>query len=83
MLNHPTLDQLKTMKLNGMAQAFEEQLQLTDHHDLSFEESPRLPRRARTHPTFQPTTHQSTATRPAQAHRHPRRPRLSSAPRSR
>ena len=38
MLNHPTLDQLKTMKLNGMAQAFEEQLQLSDHHDLSFED---------------------------------------------
>ena len=38
MLNHPTLDQLKTMKLTGMAQAFEEQLQHTDHDALSFEE---------------------------------------------
>ena len=37
MLNHPTLDQLKAMKLTGMAQAFEEQLQLTDHDALSFE----------------------------------------------
>ena len=33
MLNHPTLDQLKAMRLTGMAQAFEEQL-----HDSNVEE---------------------------------------------
>lgn len=38
MLDHPTLDQLKAMKLTGMAQAFEEQLQRTDDNDLSFED---------------------------------------------
>jgi len=38
MLNHPTLDQLKTMKLAGMAEAFEEQLQRADYNDLSFDE---------------------------------------------
>ena len=38
MLNHPTLDQLKSMKLTGMAQAFEEQLQRTDLNDLSFDD---------------------------------------------
>ncbi len=38
MLNHPTLDQLKSRKLTGMAQAFEEQLQRTDLNDLSFDD---------------------------------------------
>ncbi len=38
MLNHPTLDQLKSMKLSGMAQAFEEQLQRADLSDLSFDD---------------------------------------------
>jgi hypothetical protein len=54
MLNHPTLDQLKEMKLSGMAldcmdagvrakqearaDAFEEQLQRADYNDLSFDE---------------------------------------------
>ncbi|MFT4584795.1 MAG: DNA replication protein DnaC [Gammaproteobacteria bacterium] len=38
MLNHPTLDQLKEMKLSGMALAFEEQLQRADYNDLSFNE---------------------------------------------
>jgi DNA replication protein DnaC len=38
MLNHPTLDQLKEMKLSGMALAFEEQLQRADYNDLSFDE---------------------------------------------
>ena len=38
MLNHPTLDQLKAMKLSGMALAFEEQLQRADYNDLSFDE---------------------------------------------
>jgi hypothetical protein len=37
-LNHPTLDQLKEMKLSGMALAFEEQLQRADYNDLSFDE---------------------------------------------
>jgi len=38
MLNHPTLDQLKAMKLHGMAEAFEEQLQRTDRDELSFDD---------------------------------------------
>jgi DNA replication protein DnaC len=38
MLTHPTLDQLKTMKLHGMAQAFEEQLQRPDLDELSFDD---------------------------------------------
>jgi DNA replication protein DnaC len=38
MLNHPTLNSLKAMKLEGMAQAFSEQLELNSHKDLSFEE---------------------------------------------
>ena len=37
MLNHPTLEQLRSLKLTGMAQAFSEQLEL-DTSDLSFEE---------------------------------------------
>lgn len=38
MLNHPTLHQLRAMKLDGMAQAFQEQLELGNHKDLPFEE---------------------------------------------
>ena len=38
MLNHPTLDQLKAMKLSGMAQAFEEQLQRADYNDVTFDD---------------------------------------------
>ena len=38
MLNHPTLNSLKAMKLEGMAQAFSEQLELNTHKDMSFEE---------------------------------------------
>lgn len=38
MLNNPTLDQLKTLKLHGMAKAFEQQLSLSDYQELSFEE---------------------------------------------
>ena len=38
MLTHPTLDKIKTLKLYGMAKAFEEQLQMPDIHELSFEE---------------------------------------------
>lgn len=38
MLNHPSLDNLRVMKLDGMAQAFAEQLELNTMHDLSFEE---------------------------------------------
>ena len=38
MLRHATLDQLQELKLHGMAKAFEEQLQVTDCDDLSFEE---------------------------------------------
>lgn len=37
MLNHPTLNTLKTMKLEGMAQAFSEQLELGHATELSFE----------------------------------------------
>ncbi len=38
MLTHPTLNQIKILKLYGMAKAFEEQLQMSDIHELSFEE---------------------------------------------
>ena len=38
MLNHPTLDQLKTMRLTGMAQAFEEQLHDSNVDALSFDD---------------------------------------------
>jgi DNA replication protein DnaC len=38
MLNHPTLQHLRAMKLDGMAQAFQEQLELNNARDLSFEE---------------------------------------------
>ena len=38
MLNHPTLDQLKTMRLHGMAQAFEEQLHHSNADALSFDD---------------------------------------------
>ena len=38
MLTHPTLQQLRAMKLDGMAQAFQEQLELGNTRDLSFEE---------------------------------------------
>lgn len=38
MLNHPTLEKLRTLKLNGMAKTFEEQLSSSDCEELSFEE---------------------------------------------
>ena len=38
MLNHPTLDQLKAMRLTGMAQAFEEQLHDSNVDALSFDD---------------------------------------------
>ena len=38
MLNHPTLDKLRTLKLNGMVKTFEEQLASSDCEELSFEE---------------------------------------------
>lgn len=38
MLTHPTLQQLRAMKLDGMAQALQEQLELGNTRDLSFEE---------------------------------------------
>jgi DNA replication protein DnaC len=38
MLNHPTLDQLLTLRLDGMAKAFEEQLRLENVKDLPFED---------------------------------------------
>jgi DNA replication protein DnaC len=38
MLNHPTINHLKIMKLDGMAQAFSEQLELNGSRELSFEE---------------------------------------------
>ena len=37
MLIHPTLDQLRKLRLEGMAKALEEQLQTSDIDDLSFE----------------------------------------------
>ena len=38
MLHHHTIDQLKNLKLNGMAQSLEEQLLVADINQLSFEE---------------------------------------------
>ena len=38
MLIHPTLDQLRSLRLEGMAKALEEQLQMTDIEDLCFED---------------------------------------------
>ena len=38
MLNHPTIEKLKALKLTGMVKAFDEQLQQTDISDLTFEE---------------------------------------------
>lgn len=38
MLNHPTLDKLRTMKLDGMAQALTEQLESNSVAELGFEE---------------------------------------------
>ena len=38
MLRHATLDQLAELKLHGMARAFEEQLQMSELEELSFEE---------------------------------------------
>jgi DNA replication protein DnaC len=38
MLTHPTLDKLRHMKLDGMAIALQEQLELSSSRDLSFEE---------------------------------------------
>jgi len=38
MLTHPTQEKLRMLKLNGMAKALEEQLNMTDIDDLSFEE---------------------------------------------
>ena len=38
MLNHPTIEKLHTLRLTGMANAFEEQLQMDDIAALSTEE---------------------------------------------
>ncbi len=38
MLNHPTFDQLYALRLDGMAKAFQEQLQMSDVESLSFED---------------------------------------------
>ena len=38
MLNHPTLEKLRTLKLTGMLHALEEQMQMHDIEELSFEE---------------------------------------------
>ena len=38
MLNEQTMEKLYTMKLNGMAEAFKEQLQIPDMNELSFDE---------------------------------------------
>ncbi|MCP5005328.1 MAG: AAA family ATPase, partial [Planctomycetes bacterium] len=38
MLIHPTLDQLRALRLEGMAKAMEEQLQMSDIEDLRFED---------------------------------------------
>ncbi|MCP3997790.1 MAG: AAA family ATPase, partial [bacterium] len=38
MLIHPTLDQLRVLRLEGMAKALEEQLQMSNIEDLRFED---------------------------------------------
>ncbi len=38
MLIHPTLDQLRSLRLEGMAKALEEQLQMSDIEDMRFED---------------------------------------------
>ena len=38
MLTHPLLEQLKTLRCQGMLEAFQEQLQAPDIHRLSFDE---------------------------------------------
>ena len=38
MLNEQTIEKLYAMKLNGMAEAFKEQLQVPDMNELSFDE---------------------------------------------
>ena len=38
MLTHPTLEKMKALRLHGMAKAFEEQLQMTDMNEWSFED---------------------------------------------
>lgn len=38
MLNHPTIEKLRSLKLTGMLHAFEEQIQMPDITELSFEE---------------------------------------------
>ena len=38
MLSHPTIEKLRTMRLMGMVNALEDQLQTPDIKDLSFEE---------------------------------------------
>jgi len=38
MLTHPTLEKMKRLRLYGMAKAFEDQQELPEIHDLSFEE---------------------------------------------
>lgn len=38
MLNHPTIEKLHSLKLTGMVHAFEEQMQMPDMAELSFEE---------------------------------------------
>ena len=38
MLNHPTIEKLRSLKLTGLLHAFEEQMQMPDSAELSFEE---------------------------------------------
>jgi hypothetical protein len=38
MLNQPTIEKLQAMKLHGMAEAFQEQIEIPDSSQLSFEE---------------------------------------------
>ena len=38
MLTHPIMDKLRTLRLNAMAHALEEQMQTSDIESLSFEE---------------------------------------------
>ena len=83
MLNHPTLDQLKTMRLHGMAQAFEEQLHHSNAEALSFDD--RLAFLVEREHTLRANRQLTNRLRRCQIETasHPRRPRPSRAARPR
>lgn len=81
MLNHPTLQHLRAMKLDGMAQAFQEQLELNNARELSFEE--RLGLLVDRELTTRDNRSLARRQRQAQTAGQPRRPRHQAPSRSR